>query len=47
MPPKADWEKYKPEKFADDETPEKKIVPLSEEYVAQNRVDCRMMADCR
>lgn len=29
MPPKADWEKFK--KFADEEEPEKKIVPLSEE----------------
>ena len=27
------WEKYKKE-FADDEEPEKKITPLSDEYVA-------------
>jgi len=30
MPPKADWEKH-PQKFSDDEVPEKKIVPLTEE----------------
>ena len=31
----ADWEKYKKE-FADDEVEEKKITPLSDEYVMTN-----------
>lgn len=31
----ADWEKYKKE-FADDEVEEKKITPLSDEYVLIN-----------
>ncbi len=31
----ADWEKYKKE-FADDEVEEKKITPLSDEYVMIN-----------
>ena len=33
------WEKYKKE-FADDEEPEKKITPLSDEYVAFRMGDC-------
>lgn len=33
----ADWEKYKKE-FADDEVEEKKITPLSDEYVRVNPV---------
>ena len=31
------WEKYKKE-FADDEEPEKKITPLTDEYVPARRV---------
>ena len=32
------WEKYKKE-FADDEEPEKKITPLTDEYVPEMDVD--------
>lgn len=32
------WEKYKKE-FADDEEPEKKITPLTDEYVFKDRRD--------
>ena len=32
------WEKYKKE-FADDEEPEKKITPLTDEYVHKTNVD--------
>lgn len=31
----ADWEKYK-KQFGDDEVEEKKIIPLSDEYVQSN-----------
>jgi len=37
------WEKYNKE-FADDEEPEKKITPLSDEYVSQHH---QMMMSCK
>ena len=39
------WEKYKKE-FADDEEPEKKITPLTDEYVTSKERQLLRQASC-